>query len=1118
MTPKKNMLRRFGALCLVLAMCLSFAACRNEDKDGSKEKEQSTTLAPDSTESEPTQPIVPGVETDFVLEVKSQGGAVLAGISVYVYESDSLENLIAVGVTDGEGKMTFTYQGGNGYVAVLGDVPAGYAVESSYLLTGVTTQIILQTQLVEGDLNTADYQLGDMMQDFTFTAVDGSEYKLSQLLQSKKAVVLNFWKLDYNPSKAEMPYWQEAYAEYADSAIILAMNPADSDQEKIRAFVQERGLTFPIGSCDSRWLDAMNVFGYPTTVVIDRFGMICLVNSTQFESATEVKDVLKFFTADDYVQTVVEDYKTILTSEPEETNDNPVDISGTNSFQLTLKPGQVHYLNIHKMQNVWLQVNNSDIYVEYGNKKFTATGGSVGLMVSAPSTFEPAQLGFGNSGKETLTVTVSISNLAGSYENPYSLQAGEFTASVAAGNNQGVYFQYTAAEDGYFSLECLSVSPEVGYGVSVMNLTTSILRQLDEVTEESANGNPVITMAMNAGEQLRIVISTLPDSSNNYPAASFKMLASFTAGEVEDIVVVEKIGYAVTVTDENRNPIPGVSVNLVGTIPEATEPENTEPVDPESTDPDATEPVPTEFEPARASLVTDENGVASAYLPKDNYIGNVVIPAGYKIKDTSFELSPETPFASVKLDTHIIIMEDYTVRVIDEEGNPVPGTLITIGSTFGTTNADGVYTVSLEKASYTAVIGAPEGYYAEQISVPFPAGGNTLGITLKIGSGEQEGVAYTVSVVDANGAGLTDILVTFNQYGSPVTMVPVDSTGKAVANLLPGEYTVSLTSAAGSALKFDVSQASLNEEKTSTTITVATDISGDSHESAYWGSFYRITTGSVWVNLTKTLNYSEEFGTYMYVFYPAQSGVYRFSVSQGSVLGFYGTVSFPNGPSATTDNEDGYFELVVRDGEFANDNQPSYVLGLVASAGTREATMTLVRTADAPAELPVIAYEPTCPMDPFTAGSGKITYVNLSAAITVERDANGHYYMNGKRLYINLSNAAPYLTFGNMMGIHYDTTTGEWTTSSMGTGMKGLMYDGDTVIAIEDFTDVMCNYIRASDPTTGLYPLNDDLVYMIQNCGAYMGWWNAESPNYLFGSVTNLNPETAWMFAVCTVG
>ena len=1107
MTPKKKILLRLCALCLIAALCVSFAACRNQE---TKDPAGNTTGGQNAS-----------ADVNYSIEVKSQGGSALKGISVYVYENDTLQDLVAVLTTDEAGKASFTYKSGSGYVAVLGEVPEGYAVEKSYPITGESTQIVLAIELVQGDLNTADYKLGDVMQDFTFTAFDGKEYKLSTLLAEKKAVVLNFWKLDHNPCKMELPCWQEAYGEYADSVALLAMNPADSSNEKIAAYASEQGLTFPIGACDPQWTEAMNIFGYPTTVVIDRYGMITLVNGAAFESTTEIKDVLKFFTADEYVQTVVEDYKTILTSEPEEKIDNPVDISGQTSFQLTIQPGKVHYLNLHKVTNVWMQINNSDIYVEYGSKKYTADGGVVGLMVSAPSTFEPAQIGFGNSGTETQTFTVSLSHLPGSQGNPYTLKLGEFTASVSAGNNQGVYFTYTAAEDGYFSLQCLRVSPAVDYGFSVMNLRTSAMRTLSEDAEtDSDTGNKVLTMPLNKGDRVSIIISSLPDETFNYPAASFKMLAGFTAGEVEDIVVVEKIAYAVTVTDENRNPIPGVSINLIGTVPEATEPESTEPVetDPDATEPESTEPAATTPKPNRASLVTDETGVASGYLPKDTYTGSLVIPAGYKVKDVSFELTPEVPFASVKLDTHIVIMEDYTVRVIDENGAPVAGVLITIGSTYGTTNEDGVYTVSLEKAEYTVVIGAPEGYYAENISVPFPSGGNTLGITLKEGSGEQEGVAYTVKVVDANGAGLTDILVTFNQDGNPVMMVPVDAAGTAVANLPAGEYTVTLTSSTGASLKFDASNAVLSEEVTETTIMVAADISGSSHESAYWGNYYRISTGSVWLDLTNTLNYNTEFGCYMYVFYPSQTGIYRFTVSDGAVLGYYGGVNFPNGPAKTTDGEEGYFELTTKDGEFANGNQPTYVIGLSAK-GMAEATITVVRVADAPEELPRIVYEPAAEILPFKlTGSGKLTYVNLTKAASIEKRADGFYYMNGKKLYMNLSNGAPYITVSNMLGVIYDPNTGEWGNSSMGTGMKGLQYEDTIVVAIEDYTQCMTDYVKASDPVSGLYPLNDDLIYMIQNCGAYMGWWNESSPNYLFSSVDGLNTETAWMFAVCTVG
>lgn len=1096
MTPKKKMLLRLGALVLACSLCVGLAACRGQ---GGKEPT-----------GEQAGQNVPAKDVTYQVEVKTVGGSALKGISVYVYEKDTLQDLIAVLTTDEAGKASFTYQPGSGYVAVLGSVPEGYAVEKSYPITGESTQIVLATKLVEGDLNTADYKLGDVMQDFTFTAVNGEQYKLSTLLESKKAVVLNFWKLDHNACKMELPYWQEAYGEYAGSVAVLAMNPVDSDNEKIAAFVEELGLTFPAGACDTKWNDAMNLFGYPTTVVIDRFGIVSLINGAAFANATEIKDVLKFFTAEDYVQTAVADYKEILTSDPAETDNNPVDISGQSSFQLTVAPGKVHYLNIHKVTNVWLQVNNKDIFVEYGSKKYTATGGTVGLLVSAPSTFEPAQLGFGNSGTETLTFTVTLSNLAGSYDNPYALQLGEFTTSVSAGNNQGVYFKYTAQEDGYFSLQCLNVSPDVAYDFSLMNLTTSAMRNMSgEGSIDPDTGKKVVTMAMNQGEQLRITIAALPDDSNNYPAASFKMLAQFTAGDVEDIVEVEKIAYAVTVTDENRNPIAGVNIGLVGTVPEATEPESTEPGE--------SEPAATAPQPVRANWVTDENGVASGYLPKDTYTGSLVIPEGYKANNTGFVLTEEAPFVSLKLDTYVIVTEDYTVRVIDEDGNPVAGVLITIGTTFGTTNEDGVYTVNLEKASYTAVIGVPDGYTADAVSVPFPENGNALGITLKKGGEQTDGVKYTVHAVDAVGTAQTDIVVTFYQNGSPVKIVPADSTGTASAILKPGRYIVSVTSSSGMQLKYEQSEAILTADKTETTIALAVNANAGKMESAWWGNYYRVLTGSAWADMTENVNYNSEFGCYMYVFYPAQSGVYRFYVS-GGILGYYGSMSYPYGPSYDTDNEDGYFELTVKDGEFANNNQPALVIGLMPDDGAQNATLTVIRAADAPAELPRIIYEPVCQITPFKlTAADAVTYVDITKAVSVEKKADGFYYLNGKKLYMNLSYNAPYLTISNMLGVSYDAATGQWVAGSMGTGMKGVQYDGDIPIAIEDYTDCITNYVMASDPENGLYPLNDDLVHIIKSCGEYMGWWNVSSPNYRFETVTGLNTETAWMFAVCTV-
>ena len=55
------------------------------------------------------------------------------------------------------------------------------------------------------------------------------------------------------------------------------------------------------------------------------------------------------------------------------------------------------------------------------------------------------------------------------------------------------------------------------------------------------------------------------------------------------------------------------------------------------------------------------------------------------------------------------------------------------------------------------------------------------------------------------------------------------------------------------------------------------------------------------------------------------------------------------------------------------------------------------------------------------------------------------------------------------------------------------------------------------DRKSGLYPLTADLMYIVQQNGDYMGWWNLTGGNYLFRDAngvldTTVNPEIAWLF------
>ncbi|MBQ4067251.1 MAG: redoxin domain-containing protein [Clostridia bacterium] len=243
---------------------------------------------------------------DFTVWVKSEGGAPLKGVDVHIYTDETRTDLVWVGHTDADGKTVFEGKKGNTYTAFLEEVPAGYTVDERYSVAGEQTEIILSIQLLSEDLlNENFFRTGNVAVDFSFTDTDGNTHRLSELLETKKAVILNFWFLNCDPCRMEFPYMQEAYEEYKDRIEVIAVNPMDGNNESIASYAEELGLTFPMVKGSSEWQEAMGLNGYPTTVVIDRYGTVGMVHSHAFTGAEDFIKVFDFFTSDNYVQTTV---------------------------------------------------------------------------------------------------------------------------------------------------------------------------------------------------------------------------------------------------------------------------------------------------------------------------------------------------------------------------------------------------------------------------------------------------------------------------------------------------------------------------------------------------------------------------------------------------------------------------------------------------------------------------------------------------------------------------------------------------------------------------------------------------------------------------------------------
>jgi thiol-disulfide isomerase/thioredoxin len=90
-----------------------------------------------------------------------------------------------------------------------------------------------------------------------------------------KVVLLNFWATWCGPCRVEMPFFERTYAEFKDEDFVVLAVDFDEPIEAVRAFKEELNLNFPIlldpgGEVQRTY----RVLGYPTSVLIDREGLI----------------------------------------------------------------------------------------------------------------------------------------------------------------------------------------------------------------------------------------------------------------------------------------------------------------------------------------------------------------------------------------------------------------------------------------------------------------------------------------------------------------------------------------------------------------------------------------------------------------------------------------------------------------------------------------------------------------------------------------------------------------------------------------------------------------------------------------------------------------------------
>ena len=372
-------------------------------------------------------------------------------------------------------------------------------------------------------------------------------------------------------------------------------------------------------------------------------------------------------------------------------------------------------------------------------------------------------------------------------------------------------------------------------------------------------------------------------------------------------------------------------------------------------------------------------------------------------------------------------------------------------------------------------------------------------------------VEYCVTLTDALGNLYHDgIIVKFLQNGQEIAMQVVGENGTAVKKLPAGEYTVELVyTSAEAAYSYDAADLTLTAEQAELTIMMTqsanletTMLIADSQEH----EAYIIGVGCTNVKL------QEGKRTY-FLFTPDQAGNYEFGV-EGDVasVGYYGAPHFVQSQSAV-DVVDNKVQVSVSAGSLGS----TLVIGL-DSNGVTDCVLTIERIGEpikTVADEPWHTYQKTVEVSPYTLPAG----AQIKEFDLTEKTDAYNFVLNENDGFYHLDSADGPLVLVRLAGeLEYMAT---YKTILDRTGVVKYFYDeNDQFVRKESYSECLLEYIPNADESAGVYPLTEDLKYIIQQSGDHSGWWDIEGYGYIFkdeggNNVPGINAEIAWLFMCC---
>ncbi len=378
-------------------------------------------------------------------------------------------------------------------------------------------------------------------------------------------------------------------------------------------------------------------------------------------------------------------------------------------------------------------------------------------------------------------------------------------------------------------------------------------------------------------------------------------------------------------------------------------------------------------------------------------------------------------------------------------------------------------------------------------------------------------IEYKVAIKDAFGNPYTSgIIAEFYSGSEKVGMQVCNEEGIVKKTLAAGDYTVSLAFTDGiEKYHYEKEGLMVSADKNEIAVVVAHAVTEagpsvyvepDNYETKIIGA------GCTYTTLTAgDMNY--------YLFTPTEAGMYELSVVEGEnvSIGYYGIPDFvqKNSIVEPVDNK----ILVSIKSEMIGTNGTGtsvMVIGIKAEENAKDCVIGVRRTGEP---------EHTIEDEPWTVYEAKTTPVKYTMPegvvlkdfdLTADNyelvlnEGDGYYHLNtadGPLVYMSLVEDNSYIPSYKTMLETSDA-------------VKYFYDENGEFIKKEGYSKCLKQYIECADEETGMYPLTEDLKYIVQQSGDNSGWWDLDGQTSIFKddngmALPGINEDIAWLFMCC---